>query len=182
MPILLVPRWSGTLESDWYPWLRAQLAEPVTAARLLPEPGAPTIETMLAQLRDLAPPETLADTLLVGHSVGCQALLRYAASLPPGVKVRGLVAVAGWLTLDRTWPAIRPWVETPIDLGRAREALGFVQLTLSDDDPFTADHEANAALWREQLGAEVRLVPGARHFNGAQEPAALEAVQRALAR
>jgi len=48
---------------------------------------------------------------------------------------------------------------------------------LSDNDPFTADSAANAALWRARLHAQVRLVPGARHFNGAQEPAVYDALR-----
>ena len=46
------------------------------------------------------------------------------------------------------------------------------------DDPFTADFARNRRLWEERLGAEVVLIPGARHYNSAEEPAVLEAVLR----
>jgi len=100
MSVLIVPRWGGTGADDWYPWLRAKLDVPTTVARLRPEPGAPTIKASVGELRRVAPPDTLAGTLLVGHSVGCQALLRYVASLPLGTNVGGLVAVAGWFSVD----------------------------------------------------------------------------------
>lgn len=182
MSILLVPRWAGTPDSDWYPWLRGELDAPITTAHLLPRPDAPTIAAMVEQLAALAPPDTLADTLLVGHSVGCQALIRYVASLPEGTSVRGLVAIAGWFELDSAWPPIVPWIDTPIDTGRVRDALGFAHLVLSDNDPYTGDHRANARQWRERLGAEVTLIPGGAHFNGGREEAVLTAVQQALAR
>jgi len=36
------------------------------------------------------------DTYLVGHSMGCQAIARYLESLPEGVKLGGVVFVAGF--------------------------------------------------------------------------------------
>jgi len=178
--VLLVPRWGGTAASDWVPWLREQLDVPVTVGELLPVADAPTIDAMIASLTELTAGRDLSQTLLVGHSVGCQAWLRWLAS-DHGRPVGGLVAVAGWFTLDSTWPPIVPWVDTPIDTERVRRRCPSVHLLLSDDDPFTGDHVANAATWEQRLGARVQLVPGARHFNGGQEPTVLAAVREAVA-
>ena len=59
---------------------------------------------------------------------------------------------------------------------RLRSSRRFVVL-LSDNDPFTSDFRENGRLWTERLGAEVVLVPGARHFNASQEPAVLDALR-----
>lgn len=176
--IVVMPRWSGTPSSDWYPWLRTALAGWGGALDVLalPEKDAPTIEGCVGAIEDAVADATLGATLLVGHSVGCQAMVRYLAKRPAGVEAAGLLAVAGWWAVDRPWASIVPWVETPVDSERARAAAGRTVVLLSDDDPFTADHEENGQAWQVRMGAEVRLVPGAKHFNGAVEPAVLDAL------
>lgn len=183
--LIIVPRWAGGPRADFYPWLLDALAElpgrplvPASAADL-PQPGTPRIDTWPpAILRLLLDSPDLEDTFVLGHSVGCQALLRALAELPPGRRVAGMLAVAGWWTVDAPWPTILPWQEPLGDLARVRAALPALTVLLADNDPFTADHATNAALWRERLGARVELVPGARHFNGAAEPSVLAALLR----
>lgn len=182
--LVIVPRWGGNSGSDWYPWISALLQsqpsrpfDPVLVADL-PDPAAPRVDTWPRAIAELLgdDPSALASTFVIGHSVGCQALLHAIAALPPGTRLAGMLAVAGWWRVDRPWPAIVPWQEQIPDLARVRAALPAITLLLSDDDPFTADHALNASTWRERLGARCVLVPGARHFNGAQEPAVLDAL------
>lgn len=61
-----------------------------------------------------------------------------------------------------------------------RARVPWLSVVISDDDPFTADHVATRARF-EQLGARVRLVPGGRHFNREEEPAAWQALVEAAA-
>jgi hypothetical protein len=171
--LLIVPRWSGRAGSDFYPWLREQLAASPDApfsevvVPELPDPDAPRIDTwppaILAALG--TDPALLARTVVLAHSVGCQATLHALAALPDGVHVAGMLAVAGWWQVDRPWPAIVPWQSQFPDLARVRAALGALLVLLSDDDPFTSDHAGNAVLWQERLGARIQLVPGGKHFN-----------------
>lgn len=174
--ILLVPRWSGTATSDFYPWLERELGARarLEVAPLLPAPGAPEIEACLEELAGLDP----ARTLLVGHSVGCQVLMRALARLPDGARAPALLLVAGWWTVDEPWDTLRPWIETPFDHARAAARCGRIEVLLSDDDPFTRDAEETRRRFVAALGAEVRIVPGRRHFNAAEEPAVLAAIER----
>lgn len=180
----MVPRWSGKPDSDFYPWLIERLAEVPGFAEVvvcdLPEPGTPRLATwppgVRAALGDDR--ELLARTLVLGHSVGCHAALHALAGLPEGMRVAGMLAVAGWWTVDKPWPTILPWQDDLADLARVRAAVPRLSVLLSDDDPFTADFNKNAALWRERLAAEVTVAPGGRHFNNSQEPAVLDALLR----
>jgi predicted alpha/beta hydrolase family esterase len=143
----------------------------------MPDPKQPTIDAWVAALTTVMGTTPAPGTVLLGHSVGCQTVLRYLATLPPGSTVDGVLLVAGWWSVDKPWDSLRPWTDTPVDLARVRAASRRFVVLLSDNDPFTSDFRENGRLWRERLGAEVVLVPGARHFNGAQEPAVLDALR-----
>jgi hypothetical protein len=106
--------------------------------------------------------------------------LRALALLPAGVRLPGVLCVAGWWAVDQPWETILPWMEPP-DLPAIRRVAQAVHVLLSTNDPFTADHETNAALWRDRLDAEVEVVPNAKHFNATEEPAVLAALDRLLA-
>ncbi len=176
MRLVLMPRWSGTATSDWYPWLADELETPVTVAEL-DVPDAPTIEGCVARLRAAVGDDP--DTYLVGHSVSCLAIVHMLAAFSEG-RVPGAVFVAGWWHVDEPWDTLRPWMETPVDAAAARRAVDRSYVLLSDNDPFTADHRETSRLWRERLGADVRIVPGAAHFNGTREPAVRDLIAHAL--
>jgi hypothetical protein len=162
--LILVPRWGGTSADDWYPWLLSEL-EPSglfasTRFASMPDPETPTIAGWTAALsREVGESsDDVRNTVLVGHSVGCQAVLHYLESLPPGMQVSSTVCVAGWWTVDEPWESIAPWIRYEHDDGRIIAAAGTIDVLLSDNDPFTADSVANAALWWARLRARVRLV------------------------
>ncbi|MDY7229045.1 RBBP9/YdeN family alpha/beta hydrolase [Hyalangium rubrum] len=177
--LFIVPRWAGRPDTDFYAWLEGKLRESpqgFASVRTLdmPNPSTPTIEAWVGALAGSVGSAPASSTVLMGHSVGCQAIIRYLATLPPGHAIDGVVLVAGWWDVDKPWESIVPWIETPVELARVRAAARRFVVLLSDNDPFTADHVRNRRLWEERLGAEVTLAPGGRHFNNPHEPAVLE--------
>lgn len=169
--IVLFPRWAGEPHSDWYPWLAQQLPTHISLHTLAhAHPQAPTIASSIDSALPLLTTLPLPHTLLIGHSVGAQALLHALAAHHPDTPAAAFLAVAGWWTVDAPWETILPWIEQTPDLTRLRAACLRFVLALSDNDPFTADHAANATLWRQRLHAEVHLIPNAKHFNATQAP------------
>lgn len=179
--IVLVPRWSGTATSDFYPWLRSVVDVPIETVPLLPDPTAPDVAATVAAVHRVLGVESsvLARTLVLGHSVGVQGALRGIAALPEGLGVRAVVCIAGWWSVDRPWPSLLPWQE-PFAFDRIRGRTGAVHVVISDDDPFTSDHPATARLFEERLGATVTTVAGGKHFNQPTEPRVVEALDAAL--
>ena len=179
----VIPRWAGTPTSDWYPWLRQELKatkpqpfDPVVVADM-PDPGLPSIPAWVGRVQGLlgSDPEETARTVIVGHSVGSQAVLRALAELPAGVHVGGVLCVAGWFWTDAPWDSLMPWIETPIDLERTRSAAGQqIVVMMSDNDRHISDWRANRSAWQDRLDATVVIVPGANHFNGEQYPVILQ--------
>jgi uncharacterized protein len=176
MPItqtIIVPRWSGRPKSDWYPWLCRQLANVTTLD--LPNPDAPTIEHWVGGVSSaILGLENPATTILVGHSVGCQALLQ--ALLATKQPVAGVLLVAAWLDVDTAWPSILPWL-APLDLAQAQTLATKRQVLISDNDPFTSNWQHNRQQWREAFAAEVTVVAGAKHFNMPQSQEVLAALK-----
>ena len=181
--LIVIPRWAGTPASDWYPWLKQKLEtmqpqpfDPVLIAAM-PNPDLPTIPAWGGRVKELlgSDPEQIAETVIVGHSVGCQAVLRTLAELPAGVQIGGVLCVAGWFWTDAPWDSLMPWIKTPVDLDRVRSAAGQrLVVMMSTNDMHTSDWRANRSAWQERLEAEVIIVPGANHFNGEQYPEILQ--------
>ena len=144
----------------------------------MPETDAPDIGAWVGMLaKSLGPWEaTLARTILVGHSVGCQTILRYLATLPAGVRVAGVLCVAGWWSLDTPSSTLETWHDTTFDEGKARAAAGRISVLISDNDPHTSDTEGNRRAWEERVGAQVVVVPGAAHFDRDREPRVLRSL------
>ncbi|OON68199.1 RBBP9/YdeN family alpha/beta hydrolase [Hymenobacter sp. CRA2] len=178
--VYVVPRWGGNSSSDWYPWLKLQLEQ--TAAEdgvhyevhLLDMPAwdVPTIDNAVSYLSEILPPPRLLteDVYLVGHSVGCLAILHYLAQVAeqvPAARVGGVLCVAGWFMVDSPWQDILNWMNAPINFERARQAVPADKLTvlLSDDDPYTSGYQQNEQLWVERLHAQVSILPGRQHFS-----------------
>src|SRR5262249_3557199 len=159
---VLVPRFGGDATADWYPTALRQLAGlgiRTEVVSLLPEPTAPNInETVTAIAKAVGdnPPE-IAQTILIGHSVGSRALLAYLSRHGEHRTFAGLVSVAGWFTVDDliSYPALAPWVNMDFNFASIASAAGPMTVYLSDNDPFTADWRANAA------GRRGRSRPGA---------------------
>jgi serine hydrolase len=178
--LVLVPRWEGDATTDFYPWLGRKLEELEPAllstprvSSLLPRPDGPTIAASVKRWRETV----LADgepgqTIVIAHSVGCQVTMRGLATLEE--PIAGCVFVGGWFSIDEPWESILPWQETELDLASTRAMAGRVRVLLSDDDPFTSDVDGTRARFESELGASVRVVGGARHFNRFEEPVVLD--------
>jgi predicted alpha/beta hydrolase family esterase len=168
---VLVPRFGGEATADWYPTTLPQLADlgiRTKVVSLLPEPTAPGIDETVAAIAEAVGdnPREIAQTILIGHSVGSRALLAYLSWHGAHRSFAGLVSVAGWFTVDdlSSYPALAPWVNLDLNFASIAASAGPISVHLSDNDPFTADWRANAANWLGRLGAAVHIAHGAGHY------------------
>jgi predicted alpha/beta hydrolase family esterase len=168
---LLVPRFGGDATADWYPTALRRLAALGIGTKvvpLLPAPTAPGIDETVAAIAAAVgdDPQEIAETILIGHSVGSRALLAYLSRHGAHRSFAGFVSVAGWFTLDdlSAYPALAPWVNLDLDVASIAASAGPVTVHLSDNDPFTVDWRANATDWLGRLGAAVHIAHGAGHY------------------
>ncbi|WP_338877174.1 alpha/beta hydrolase [Spirosoma sp. SC4-14] len=169
--------------SDWYDWIDKEIQNRhgISIIRLkMPNWHQPNIaesaQYLFSQIDQLTP-----STYFIAHSVGCQAVIRFLATkieTDPGLKIGGLLFVAAWINVVKSWSTLDPWLNNatlPYQAIANRSASR--KVVISDNDPFTPDYKANETLWHDQLHADVTLCHGRAHFNGAIEPAVLEAFE-----
>ena len=180
---ILVPRFGGDATADWYSAALPQLADlgiRIQVVSLLPEPTAPGVDETVTAIAKVAgdDPTEIAQTILIGHSVGSRALLAYLSRYGAHRTFAGLVSVAGWFTVDdlSSYPALAPWVNMDLNFASIASAAGPITVLLADNDPFTADWRANAAEWLGKLGATVRIAHGAGHYTTTSPGPVLDAI------
>src|SRR3989344_3515952 len=99
--VFIIHGWEGYPEEAWFPWVKQELEKrrfevfvPVMPDIL----GNPEIERRVNFIKELVGnPDK--DTYFIGHSIGCQSIIRYLQTLPKEVRVGGAVFVAGWVSL-----------------------------------------------------------------------------------
>lgn len=181
--LLVLPRWGGRPDSDWYaPLLGAAEASGLFSEVLFvahPNPDLPVIGECTAAFEAALGDDPLrrADTVVVAHSVGAQVVLRALAAEADPAPLRGVLAVAGWFRVDDIRETSAPWVEPIPRLGTAVAACGRLVNLVSDNEPMIRDWWGNAWAWME-AGAHVKVVPGAGHF---MDPDAAAVAQELLA-
>jgi predicted alpha/beta hydrolase family esterase len=110
------------------------------------------------------------ETYFIGHSIGCQTILRYLETLPEGKKVGGCVFVAGWYNLkeecyeeEEERDIAKPWLETPMDRCKIKSHCdNFLAIFSTDDDCVPL---SDAELFQERLQAKVLIKQKEGHFN-----------------
>jgi len=163
--VFIVHRWSGSPAMDWYSWLKAELEKRGFEVHVpeMPDPNHPKIETWVPFLaKQVGKPDE--NTFLVGHSVGCQTILRFLEGAKG--KVGGCLFVGGWfpvknLTADEKSVA-KQWLETPINFETVKKAAKAFVAIFSDNDRYVP--LKNADLFRKNIGAQVIIEKGLGHF------------------
>lgn len=160
-------------EEAWLPWMKRALEEKgcLTQLPAMPHPDHPVIAEWLDFLTQLIG-EPDASTILVGHSMGVQAVLRYLERMGAvGKSVGQTLLVAGSFPIERPSratadipPVLVPWFTTGIDAAKVKRAAGKCTVILSDNDPYM-DTESAIANYRANLDPRIVIVPGGGHFN-----------------
>ena len=184
----IIHGWDGYPEEGWLPWLKRELEARGFEVTIpaMPESAAPKIGTWIPHLAKLIG-EPDEQTYLIGHSIGCQAILRYLETIAKDTKIGGAVLVAGWADLTPAGMATpqeqeigRPWIETLIQWDIIRQRSRFFVAIFSDNDYFVPLD--NSTLFKEKLGAETIVEHDKGHFSGSdgvtELPSALEALLR----
>jgi hypothetical protein len=165
----IVHGWGGNSKSEWFPWLKKELELKgfETVVFDMPETENPKIETWVKYLEDNIQ-NLNEETILIGHSIGCQTILRYLEKLPENIKVRKIILVAPWYTLfnleEEDLPIAKPWLETPIDEKKVSgHIIEKIICIFSDNDPYVSAE--NQKIFSEKYNAEIIIEHSKGHFS-----------------
>ncbi len=160
--------WEGLPDTRWYPWLKSELAKKGFNAQvpLMPDTEHPRMVPWLNKMKEvIGTPDK--DCYLIGHSVGCIAILRYLESLKPGEKVGGIVLVAGY-TSDLGFEDLKSFYKTDIDWKKIKSHCDKFIAIHSDNDPYVSLHYAD--FFKAELNAKIIVEHAKGHFSTKDGP------------
>lgn len=171
--VCIVHGWDGSPDEPMHKWFKDSLEEEGYKVIIpeMPEAEEPKIEPWVNKLYEVIPnPDE--DTYFIGHSIGCQAILRYLEKLPVDVKIAGVVLIAPWMYLDEKTieeegeevkEIARPWMETKIDYSKIKSHINKIIAMFSSNDPYVPI--SNKYLFSEKLGAEIIVEENKGHYD-----------------
>jgi predicted alpha/beta hydrolase family esterase len=168
--VYLIHGWGGRASGNWFDWIRKELeGKAEIRAFDMPDTDHPNIERWVSFMQENV--KTIdKETYFIGHSIGCQAILRFLERLPEDVKIAGCVFVAGFFNLkpesysdDEEKAVARPWIETPIDFDIVKQHCTNFLALFSDNDPYVP--LSDEKLFKKNLSAKTIIMHGLEHFN-----------------
>ena len=184
--LFIIHGWDGHPKEGWFPWLKTELESRgfIVFVPQLPKANEPRINNWVPALKE-AVGVVDKQTYFVGHSMGCQTIVRYLEGLPEGKKVGGAVFVAGFLKRlsnleddDVVRSVVDEWMRTSLNLNKVKTHLDKSVAIFSDNDPYVPIN--NQEEYRDVLGSKIVIKHNKKHFSGStgtiKLPVALEAV------
>ena len=166
---ILIHGWSGSPFNGFFPWLKTELEGRgyVVEAPIMPDADEPVFEQWVPFLESLVgtPDE---ETIIVGHSMGGQAALRFIERLPEGSTIGRVILVAPVVTTIENMGLMeelvaRPWLDRPFSDAKIRRFADKIVGIFSDDDPdilLTSEEIA-----RNRFGAKTVVEHAKAHYS-----------------
>ena len=164
--VVIVHGFKGTPDTNWKPWLKCELE---TDGFLVDVPAMPDTEhpDVSAWVDTLS--RTVGDAegvYLIGHSLGCIAILKYLESLSDQHKVKACVFVAGFSQrFDGYEGGHDSFFAKSLDWDKVKSHCDTFIAVHSKDDPNVGFDQLK--IFEDNLGAKTILVDGMGHFGSA---------------
>ncbi len=165
--VYLVHRWGATHENDWYSWLETELKKKGFEVKVLdmPDTDNPKIEGWVSYLETKIK-NVDEETYFVGHSIGCQTIMRFLEKLPKSKKIAGCVFIAPWFDLinleTEELKIAHPWTSSKIDFSRVLVHCNNFLTIFSSNDPYV--HIDQAEKFKKNIEAKVIIKHNKGHF------------------
>lgn len=168
--IYMVHCWEGTKDDGWYPWLDEKISSDSNKVIRfnMPNTENPKINEWIAEL-DKQVDILDENTYFIGHSIGCQTILRYLEGKNVD-KIGGILFVAPWLDLlkeaiedEESYNTAYPWIHTVINFDKVKKMTDNITCIFSDDDYFVSLNQKER--FEELLNAKTSVVSCKGHIS-----------------
>ena len=176
--VFIVHGLQGTPNGGWRPWLMGELEkQDIYACSLsMPTPDALIADEWVEEIARHIERNKEDEIILVGHSLGVPAILRYLESTD-ALPISGAVLVSGPAEKNGN-EKIDNFLEKPFDLEAVKSKAKKFVIIHGDNDPHVPFRHAE--ILAEKLDGKLISIPNGGHLNGASGwlnlPEALEAV------
>ena len=149
-------------ECNWNKWVRNEIDK------------MPDLTAVLKNMPDLKCDE---DTVIIGHSSGAEAAMRYAEKY----KVKGIVLVSAYHTdLGKDYEKISGYFSRPWEWDKIKENCGFIMQFGSTDDPFVPFEEQQEVA--DHLKSDLKKFEDQGHFLSIMFPELIEGLRDKLSK
>ncbi len=167
--LFIIHGWDFNPKMNWYLWLKKELGKKGFKVIIpeMPNTSEPEINAWVSHLK-MVVGELNQDTYFIGHSIGCQTIMRFLEKEDYNGKIGKAIFVAGWFKLEnleneKVKAIAMPWINTPINFNKVKSKISKLTVFLSSNEPY-GFVEDNAKTFREKLGAKVILEENKGHF------------------
>ena len=168
--VFLIHGWGGSSEGGWFDWLKQELLKKGFEVKSfdMPNTWKPKIEDWVSYLEEKINFDDIDEqTYFIGHSIGCQTIIRFLEKLHKHKKIGGCVFVAGWFDLINLEPKeleiAHPWINSEIHFDRVLDHCDNFLAIFSDNDPYV--HGDEIEKFKRDLGAKIVVKHNKKHFN-----------------
>ncbi len=171
--VFLIHGWDGSPEEPMHKWIKKSLEKrgyDVVVPKM-PNANKPEIKSWAKRIKEIAEPLNKED-IFIGHSVGCQAVLRYIEKLDKNERVKKVILIAPWMHLDKNTieeegeeviEIAKPWMETPIDFKKIKTHCNEFIVIFSDNDPYVPLSDVD--VFKKNLSAKILILKDRSHFD-----------------
>lgn len=168
--IYIIHCWDGTKEDGWYPWLDKELSnENNKVYRFnMPNTANPKIEEWVSFL-DKKVKILDENTYFIGHSIGCQTIMRYLQTKEIK-KIGGILFVSPWLDLldyaiedEESFLVAKPWLTEKINFDKIKQFTNNINCIFSSNDYFVSLEQKNK--FEKLLNAKTIVVNDKGHIS-----------------
>lgn len=162
--VYIAPGYIATPASNWFPWLKEQLAQQGIHATVLamPTPDKPVLGEWQQYLKEqIGTPDQ--HQFFVAHSLGCVNLLKYLSTTACKTSIGGLILVSGFDQHLSIIPEIDSFTTAPVDYSKLPDMPQRAVIASTNDVLVPLSYTQALA---KKIDAPLHTVENAGHFLG----------------